>query len=1763
MLKGSLRFGIAVTLAFLVSHGSFARQSSQSTAKRNTIQKIERFEDAQFTRIRIHCSNEPTFTSFRLYDPARLFIDVAEGDIRKVHQTLVVENGVVDRVGTLSFKRDGHWMGRIIIGLTDNVAYDVQRNGTVIDVLIDATNRTQGVEPEKLSQQQEKLQAVEAQLAQELEKISTLRNQRAKLTTETATLQNQVQSLQSQKVTLNNLRAEATSLENQLSEARTNLAEAQEHRGALNELVEKLRVLEADYSKLTVELKRAQKSESLARTKLAVAKRALEEVQRRLAHQEQDLAKTQAQVERLQSTNKTLETKVNHAQTTAAKAQQALNKQRTTHDHQAVVTQEKITELRTQIATIQSDTEARKDRNQQRKLRSLKKQLEAQIRVEKQAQQVLEARIVAFQTAQRELSSALEEQKTNNANLKVTMQSRIEKLEARVETLRKIRTQQVATARAEALLQAKQHTTSELSYLNKQKVETQENIAHLRERRTAYEAELEEGRNALDENQTAVARIEKKRTHATKELHKVRDEVQGAETRLAKLKREETTLHRNIARLEGHTEELRTAKRNVQRELKQARLANRKLTKQVGRLETNVDRLQKRLKNEQRDHQTNLAKLSADRVVLRNKLRKLERSDRSTTKEQRQLRRELKRLNTRFDRAEKQHRNRISRIEGERNDLRGQLKTLRVDARSTGKRLRGQVAGLRRLLAEVQKSAARERVELENRARRGVQDHKSEIKRLRELLNSAEKRSERVDLSNALKTERRELKTAHSELGLRTKEAKVANAAALKAHHEITKLRAEVSNLRADLLTAQAQRKNAEEEANRAAKEAHLAAAAARENAKASEATALKLRTEATALRAELKNTQAQHRPQLTKRVQKAETAAATARAQAQTNSRIAEIKQLEAKKLEDEARALRTALNDAQTKIAQLNAENVEQRKATATAERARVEAENARAKAEEAQNNAQQTATSARAAEHKARSAESNALQEATEARSSESNALQEATEARSAESNALLAATEARSAESNALLAATEARSAESNALQEATEARSAESNALQAATEARKLAEEARAEARISTATAEKLRQEAKALRTKLANASANLKPEIEHKLSKAEQAAMVARAQAKANQIAAQQKQIHATKLEKEAKRLRTALADAQSKIADLNNKVQNLRENHNRVAQIQDISFEPTANGAQIQITADRSFEYTLSEDGERVDLKLMHVVLPTKLQRILDTRAFKGPILDVATYLDSADPTIVHVEVHKDPNAQGGVIRSGKRLVWAFRAPTQRAVANAAPATSPNKVRWSAHGVAAAASPAPTGGAAASAGAGSQYQYVDPYYGTRRRKRRYTGRKINLTIKDADILHVLTFLAKEGNINIITSEDVSGTVSFHFENVRWDLALEMVLKSKGLDYVKEEGVYRIAAADEIAKEFERELEKRQKLGEFKQLIVKLIPLNYADAKKISPRVEEILSSKGSVGVDQRTNTLIVKDIEEHVVAAEDLVRRLDTQTPQVLIEARIVESTDDFSKELGVQWGGGHTMAPVYGNETGLMFPATVGIAGGADDPLAPTFGLVNTEQPNFAVNMPAAAGLGSGGALSLSLASISGASTLQLRLSAAEEKGRVKIISSPRVSTMDNVKASIEQGVSIPISVVSANGVNTQFFQADLKLAVTPHVTPEGTISLKVDLTKNEPDFGNRGASGNPTIRRKEAHTQLLVKDGETAVIGGIYTRNTAQQRRTIPFFGNIPLLGWLFRQKNYVDKRSELLIFITPRIVNREASRPKSGP
>ncbi len=236
-------------------------------------------------------------------------------------------------------------------------------------------------------------------------------------------------------------------------------------------------------------------------------------------------------------------------------------------------------------------------------------------------------------------------------------------------------------------------------------------------------------------------------------------------------------------------------------------------------------------------------------------------------------------------------------------------------------------------------------------------------------------------------------------------------------------------------------------------------------------------------------------------------------------------------------------------------------------------------------------------------------------------------------------------------------------------------------------------------------------------------------------------------------------------------------------------------------------------------------------------------------------------------------------------------------------------------------------------------------------------------------------------------------------------------------------------------------------------------------------------------------------------------------------------------------------------------------GNPTGLAFPHTLGIAGGASDGSTPTAGLSpfsnSIANPNFAVNLPAPAGTGQGGAIGFAMGSVDNTINMNLRLTAAEATGMVRILSSPRILTLDNQQARISQGTMIPFSQVSAQGVQTVFQEAKLQLLVKPHVTADGSVLLNVKVNRDEPDFNQTSARGDPTILKREAETPLLIADGHTAVIGGIYTRNTGRNVDQVPFFGDLPILGLLFQHRRGTDQRGELVIFITPRIVNRAES------
>ncbi len=579
-----------------------------------------------------------------------------------------------------------------------------------------------------------------------------------------------------------------------------------------------------------------------------------------------------------------------------------------------------------------------------------------------------------------------------------------------------------------------------------------------------------------------------------------------------------------------------------------------------------------------------------------------------------------------------------------------------------------------------------------------------------------------------------------------------------------------------------------------------------------------------------------------------------------------------------------------------------------------------------------------------------------------------------------------------------------------------------------------------------------------------------------------------------------------------------------------------------------------------------------LSRDAHRLVLRVTGARVPERLQKTYDTGGLQGPMDRVTVFSPEGQKEEVRVVVDLNEGVTDRLRVEGDRVLWDFERLDARATnVKSAFAQKGGAVKTGGEGLAVAPQPAqaaedPSGGGGAppsgvggGSAAESQGVNADPIRAPWRKARRYTGKRINLTIKDADIQHVLTFLAKEGKVNIIAGPEVSGKVTFHLENIPWDLALDVILRARDLDYVRQSGVIRVSTREALRKEFEQEVERRQKLEDVKQLVVRIIPVNYSQATEIARQAKELNSKKGTSSVDTRTNALIVKDTEEHVAAIEEMVRKLDTQTPQVLIEARIVEAQSSFSRDVGVQWGGNFAASSLYGNETGLSFPSALGIAGGADSN-GGTAGLgssVPITTPNYAVNLPAAVGSGAGGAIGFSLGSLGGAANLNLRLSAAETEGTVKIVSSPKVLTLDNTTATISQGVQIPISVVSAQGVQTRFFDARLLLSATPHITQDGNIAMKVRITKNEPDFSNRAADGNPSVNTREAQTDLLLGDGETTVIGGIYTRSTSTAIKKVPILGDLPFIGVLFRSHSDQDKRTELLIFITPRIVNRSTA------
>lgn len=394
-----------------------------------------------------------------------------------------------------------------------------------------------------------------------------------------------------------------------------------------------------------------------------------------------------------------------------------------------------------------------------------------------------------------------------------------------------------------------------------------------------------------------------------------------------------------------------------------------------------------------------------------------------------------------------------------------------------------------------------------------------------------------------------------------------------------------------------------------------------------------------------------------------------------------------------------------------------------------------------------------------------------------------------------------------------------------------------------------------------------------------------------------------------------------------------------------------------------------------------------------------------------------------------------------------------------------------------------------------------------------------------YTGRRISLDFKDADIKNILRLIAEVSNFNIITADDVTGKITMRLVDVPWDQALDVILQSRNLGKVQIGNVIRIAPIETLRRESQARLEEKRAKERLEDTIIELIPVNYATAKDIIPQIKGVLSERGDVKVDDRTNTLIVKDIPRNIPAVKSLVKSLDTKTPQVLIEARIVEANLTFQRELGVKWGfelgGGKVTAQ-----------------GGLAD--------------NMIVNLPAIPKVGTAGIVEF-LISRGTIQQLDIAVSAHEHKGDVKIISSPKIATLHNREATIEQGVRLPIPKIDPQSgqISIEYVEANLKLAVTPLVTNDGHIKMGIRAKKDAPDFGVQ-VNNVPSIDKKEAVTEVLVRDNGVVMIAGVYSIEKSDGTEGIPLFSKIPLLGWLFKREAKEDKRRDLLIFISPRII-----------
>lgn len=540
---------------------------------------------------------------------------------------------------------------------------------------------------------------------------------------------------------------------------------------------------------------------------------------------------------------------------------------------------------------------------------------------------------------------------------------------------------------------------------------------------------------------------------------------------------------------------------------------------------------------------------------------------------------------------------------------------------------------------------------------------------------------------------------------------------------------------------------------------------------------------------------------------------------------------------------------------------------------------------------------------------------------------------------------------------------------------------------------------------------------------------------------------------------------------------------------------------------VRDIDFRRGANneGRIVTDLSDTAVGIDIRKQGKDIVVDIGSTSLPPNLERKLDVTDFGTPVQTVDTFRQGQG---VRMVISPKGNWEYSAYQTDRQFVVEVKA-------------------------------APDDGGKPALGAGKGF----------------TGEKLSLNFQNVEVRAVLQVIADFTGFNIVTSDSVSGNLTLRLKDVPWDQALDIILQSKGLDMRRSGNVIWIAPRDELATKEKLELEARQQISDLEPVHTERFPMKYqkaADVQKIlSDPTQKILSKRGSVVVDPRTNSLFVQDTPTKLEDIRKLVDQIDIPVKQVLIDARIVEATDDFSKNLGAKLGV-HDMQsrpdPASGNgNVWTNVSGSIDVTGFQTGQVSTTPNL----NQSYSVNLPAA-GIGgfNPGSIAFSIFHANTTRFLNLELSALEADGNGKIISNPRVVTADQVEATIEQGTEIPYQQATSSGATSvSFKKATLSLKVKPQITPDDNVIM--DLKVNKDSRGAETTSG-PAIDTKQVSTQVLVENGGTVVIGGIYTQDKRDTVTKVPFLGDVPVVGFLFKNRTSRDNKTELLIFVTPKIV-----------